>query len=487
MMRGARVRFGWSASLLALAVTTALTSCGAVVTGSPVSIYDDPFTVAGLPVTDGPSGPRPGVSHAQLDVDGAAGTDVDLLATDAVDDIQKFWRTTYSTLFRGSFQPVRSLVSWDATAAAGEGPLFCSEPTDGLANAGYCSLDDSIGWDRGLLMPAMIDAFGPMSVVMVLAHEYGHAVQTQSGLVGDDDPTIVAEQQADCFAGAFMRHVAEGDSTHFTLDTSDGLNDVLAATVAVRDVDPGDPDSVHGSAFERVTAAQIGFTDGAGACTRIDEKEVESRRSTLPQQFDSPLDTGELPVTQDSLEQFAATFEQVMPTADPPTVDYSGADTGCADALTTEPVSYCPSTNTIGISVDALADRGRPTEVSEDDIVPLDVTGDYGAYVLFVSRYVLAVQNEAGQGLTDARAALRSACLSGVVTAALSPSDTAAAQRSTVTLSPGDLDEAVSGLLSDGLAASDVDGRTVPSGFARVDAFRWGVLGGREACDGRYS
>jgi hypothetical protein len=56
-----------------------------------------------------------------------------------------------------------------------------------------------------------------------------------------------------------------------------------------------------------------------------------------------------------------------------------------------------------------------------------------------------------------------------------------------VTLSPGDLDEAVSGLLSDGLAASDVDGRTVPSGFARVDAFRWGVLGGREACDGRYS
>lgn len=483
--RGPLRTFG-SASLLALAAVTVLSSCGSVIDGTAVSIYDDPFTVAGLPVTDGPSGPRPGVGHAQLDVVGFAGTETDLLAADAVDDIQKFWRTTYSTLFRGSFQPVRSLVSWDSSDEPGEGPIFCDETTDGLANAGYCSLDDSIGWDRGVLMPAMVDAFGPMSVVMVLAHEYGHAVQTQSGLIGDDDPTIVAEQQADCFAGAFMRHVAEGDSTHFTLNTSDGLNDVLAATVAVRDVDPNDPDSVHGSAFERVTAAQIGFTDGAESCTRIDEKEVESRRSTLPRQFDSPLDTGELPVTRDTLEQFAKTFEQVMPTDSPPTVDYSGADTGCPDADTTEPVSYCPSTDTIGISVDALADRGRPTEMSDDAIVPVDVTGDYGAYVLFVSRYVLAVQKDAGHSLTDARTALRSACLSGAVTAALSPTDPTVAAGLAVTLSPGDLDEAVSGLLSDGLAASDVDGRTVPSGFSRVDAFRWGVLGGKDACDGRY-
>jgi len=51
---------------------------------------------------------------------------------------------------------------------------------------------------------------------------------------------------------------------------------------------------------------------------------------------------------------------------------------------------------------------------------------------------------------------------------------------------PGDLDEAVSGMLTDGLAASDVNGNTVPSGFSRVDAFRTGVLGGEAACNGRY-
>lgn len=488
-MVGARVRrFGSASPIIALGITAAtlLTSCSAQIGGTAVSIYDDPFSVAGLPVTDGPSGPRPGVSRAQLDIDGFEGTEEDLLAADALDDIQKFWRTEYPALFRGAFQPVRTLVSWDANTPPGEGPFFCDEPTHDLANAGYCSLDNSIGWDRGVLMPAMTDAFGPMSVVMVLAHEYGHAIQTQSGLIGDDDPTIVAEQQADCFAGAFMRHVAEGDSTHFTLDTSDGLNDVLAATVAVRDVDPGDPDAVHGSAFERVTAVQIGFTDGAGACTRIDEAEVDSRRSTLPQRFDDPTDTGELPVTQDTLAQFASTFELVMQTGTPPTVDYSGADTGCPDAETTEPVSYCPATDTIGVSVEALAERGRPSAVGDDEIIPVDVTGDYSAYVLFASRYALAVQNDSEQSLRDAESALRTACLSGALTGALSPQDPAASEL-VVTLSPGDLDEAVSGLLTDGLAASDVDGRTVPSGFARVDAFRWGVLGGRDACDGRYN
>ena len=80
-----------------------------------------------------------------------------------------------------------------------------------------------------------------------------------------------------------------------------------------------------------------------------------------------------------------------------------------------------------------------------------------------------------------AKTAVRAACLSGAWTAA-----TAVGEAGGLTLSPGDLDEAVSGLLSDGLMASDVNGNTVPSGFARVDAFRSGVLGGEQACENRY-
>jgi hypothetical protein len=55
-----------------------------------------------------------------------------------------------------------------------------------------------------------------------------------------------------------------------------------------------------------------------------------------------------------------------------------------------------------------------------------------------------------------------------------------------VSITAGDLDEAVAGLLTNGMAASDVDGNTVKAGFARIDAFRAGVLGDDQRCYQRY-
>lgn len=487
-MSGGRTRrIPSTTALLAstLAAVLLLAGCGQVVDGRAVSIYENPFNVAGLPVTDGPSGPRPGARNSDLEVQGSEGTDSDIIATNAIDDIQRYWTQTYPELFKTPFRPVADLISWDASEADGDGVRFCGFRTGGIPNAAYCTREDSIGWDRTILLPALIDAFGPMAVVMVMAHEYGHSIQHQSGLVGDDTPTIVAEQQADCFAGAFIRHVAEDKSPHFTINTSDGLNGVLAATVAVRDVDPNDPESVHGSAFERVTAVQIGFTDGASACLNIDENEIESRHADLPQKFSDAEDDGELPVTTESLDAFVRSFETLLQLSDPPTVSYDGSDTNCPDGTSTEPVSYCASTNVLGVDVDALAELGTAEEPRRGDVIPLNVSGDYSAYVLFASRYTLAVQKEAGQALDNPQTALRSACLAGVITAGLSAENPEASGLE-VWLSPGDLDEAVSGLLSDGLTASDINGVTLPSGFSRVDAFRSGVLGGQETCTVRY-
>ena len=467
---------------LAVACAAALAGCTSTIDGTAVSIYEDPFTVAGLPATDGPSGPRAGASPSTREATGSDGGAVDQLAVNAIEDIEAYWEVEYPKHFRGSFTPVDEIVSWDSDET-GRGVEFCREGTYGLTNAGYCSLDNTIGWDRGNLLPVMIESFGPMSVVMVLAHEYGHAIQQQSGIVSEDDPGIVFEQQADCFAGAFIRHVAEDDAEHFTINTSDGLNSVLAATVSIRDSDPNDPESVHGSAFERVTAVQIGFTDGPEACTRIDEAEIADRRGDLPQQFNSPRDTGELPVTEDTLGEFTKALGVIFPDTPPPTIDFSDADTGCTNARTTRPVSYCPATTTIGVDVPALAERGTPQAIPRNGL-PLTVTGDYNAYVLFGSRYTLAVQQHQGQSLDDPRTPLRTACLSGVFTAGLATDR--GPDAGDFMLSPGDLDEAVSGLLTDGLAASDANGRTVPSGFSRVDAFRTGVLGGEDACTARY-
>jgi len=462
-----------------------LAGCAQSIAGTAVSIYDNPFAVAGLPVTSGPSGPRSGVPDAEVVIENTDGGPVDTLAGNAVADIEAFWREEFGSIARGTFRPVQTIVSWDPSER--RGPRFCGEPTYDFINAAYCSGRDEIGWDRAFLMPQLIDDFGPMSAVMVLAHEYGHAVQYNAGLVADDDPGIVFEQQADCFAGAFMRHVAEGGAEHFQLDTSDGLNNVLASMVLFRDSDPTDPDSVHGSAFERVTAMQIGFTDGVAACAQIDAAEIESRRADLPQYIEG--DDGELPVTEESIEAIFESFHQVFDLDAPPVLDLSGTDSDCPDARATSPVSYCPATNTVGVDVAELAERGTAASTGIDEF-DAGVRGDYSAYVLVASRYTLAVQKEAGQTLTEPRTALRVACLSGAISAALSPTGSASStvdpEKVRVWLSPGDLDEAVSGLLTDGLAASDVNGNTVPSGFSRVDAFRTGVLGGEAACSGRY-
>ncbi|MEV0948557.1 neutral zinc metallopeptidase [Rhodococcus sp. NPDC049939] len=477
----------WTASAGVLTSTAlVLSGCALSVDGEATSIYDDPFQVAGLEVTSGPSGARKGVPDANLPVTGTDGGEIDRVVANAVSDIEDYWRSQFPALFQRDFEPVEELISWDPRDL--DGPRFCGDSTAELLNAGYCSIDHTIGWDRALLVPEVAEKFGTVAAVFVLAHEYGHAVQTKAGIAvantGGGD--IVREQQADCFAGAFMRHIAEDKSAHFTLSTSEGLNNVLASVVAIGDPDPSDSGNVHGSAFERVTVTQIGFTDGPAACTRIDESEIKSRRADLPQQFTDELDNGELPVTEESIEAFFHSFQQIFDLSDQPELDLTGADLDCSDAAATEPVSYCPATNTIGVDVDLLAERGTPDYSRRRELVQTELTGDYNAYVLLASRYTLALQHARGDNLSSPKTALRAACLSGVITAALSPDNPATLEAGSVWLSPGDLDEAVSGLLTDGLAASDVNGQTVPSGFSRIDAFRTGVLGGEHACEVRY-
>ncbi|WP_280382887.1 metallopeptidase [Nocardia wallacei] len=475
-----------TASAVWALVATLLAGCTMTTGGRAVSIYDDPFKVAGLPTTDGPSGPRQGVPDTPMSAIGGDNGEIDKLALNALEDIQTYWQGEYHNEFEGQFAPVSKFYSWSAKTPKSQEGEFCKESTYRLVNAAYCRIDNSVGWDRGVLLPMMQDSFGKMAVVMVLAHEYGHAIQTMSRMVGPKDPVLVKEQQADCFAGAFMRHVAEDKAPHFTINTSEGLNNVLAATVAIRDANPDDPEAVHGSAFERVTAVQIGFTDGPKGCKAIDMKDVNQRRKNLPQSFGPNDDNrGELQITKESLTELSKAMSTIMPVPHAPAYDYRGAQLNCRNGADTVPVTYCPATNTIGTDVPALAERGI-ANTEEQDGFPTRVGGDYNAYVVFVSRYALAVQNNARQALTGAKTGLRAACLSGVITAKLADENRSPAQGD-IALSPGDLDKAVSGLLTDGLAASDVEGNTVPSGFSRVDAFRAGVLGTQQTCESRYS
>ncbi|MEC3953002.1 metallopeptidase [Nocardia sp. CDC153] len=476
-MRTSRVRLGLAAVLVLACV--ALTGCSGVKVPNAQSISapatTDPWQLAGQTSASGPNGARPGVPDADLTAENGDGGAIDKLALNAISDIAEYWKAQYAKTFPGTFTAVNHFVSWDSTAPRGQAVTFCRGSTFQEVNAAYCSVDQTIGWDRGTLLPELVRKFGQMAVVMVLAHEYGHSVQSQAKLNGFFTSSVVREQQADCFAGVFLRNVAEGNSRHFTLNTTVGLNGVLAAVISFRDREPGASQDEHGTAFERVTAVQIGYTDGASGCKGITRSELQKRRGTLPTSFQPGDKERQLPVDQPDLALVAKSLEQNYPIQPEPTYDYSGVTKTCPKVTPTQTVSYCPSTNVLSTDIPTLAKRAVVSE--KGDLFSAMVAGDYNAFVVFVSRYMLAFEQSRNLSLTGAdTAGLRTACLSGAYSTRIS------LPGSEIQLSATDLDAAISGLLSDGLAAADINGTVVPSGFVRLEAFRTGVLDGDTAC-----
>jgi predicted metalloprotease len=474
------------AAVIATCSTLLLPACTTTLQGKAVSVFDDPFHVAGMPATDGPTGLRPDAQGDVRDVEGTDHGQIDKLAANAVSDIEEYWGQVYGDTLDGEFKPVEALISWDANGF--EGTTFCGEDTYGLVNAAFCFDDETVGWDRGELLPSLRKANGDMGVAMVLAHEYGHAIQHQAGLTNKKTPTLVSEQQADCFAGTYMRWVAEDKSPRFTLSTGDGLNNVLAAVIAFRDplLAEDDPEAgidEHGSAFERLSAFQFGFTDGPSACAAIDMREIGQRRGDLPVLL--PEDqTGELPVTEESARSIIDAMGIVFSPADPPKLSFKASDAEkCPDARPSPPASFCPATNTIVVDLAELQAMGTQSDNADGGGL---ASGDNTAYSVLVSRYMQALQHAHGGVLLDnAEAALRTACLTGVATVKMSKTITTP-DGNTIALTAGDVDEAVSGILTNGLAASDVNGESVPSGFSRIDAFRVGVLGEQDRCFKRF-
>ena len=150
----------------------------------------------------------------------------------------------------------------------------------------YCGVGDFMVYDDsddGLLAQLARD-YGPGTIGTVFAHEFGHAIQLQAGNLDRALPTILTEQQSDCFAGAWTARVAHGESA--TVRYSDG--DVTAGLIAMTKVsDPVGIDQFteggHGSGFDRVGAFQVGFTEGAARCAEI----LDDPLPLVPNQFTS--------------------------------------------------------------------------------------------------------------------------------------------------------------------------------------------------------
>lgn len=483
-LRSRRVVASSRALTALLAAVLVVAGCTTMVTGRAVSVLNDPFRVGGLPATNGPSGAKPNGPAPSGTVLNTNNGPIDKLSLLSINDIEEYWKANYTAPLQGSFKPVDKLVSYDSNDP--NSPIVCRNETYELVNAFFTSRCNMIAWDRGVFMAVAQKYFGDMSVNGVLAHEFGHALQTMAKLVTRKDPTIVREQQADCFAGVYLYHVASGQSSRFDISTADGLDHVLAGIITTRDpVMDADSqnDDEHGSALDRVSAFQMGFVTGTPACAAINKAEVEQRRGDLPTALrvdtTGAPETGEVQISQDTLNTLMELMGKIFSPKSPPTLMFKEA--GCSDAKPSPPASYCPATNTINVDLPALATMGRIAGSNEHSLPQ----GDDTALSIVMSRYALAVQHERGLAMQSPWTALRTACLTGIAHRKMAETIELPSGNSLV-LTAGDLDEAVAGLLTNHMVASDADGISVPAGFTRIAAFRSGVLGEMNGCYSRY-
>jgi len=472
------------AAIACAAAVLLVAGCSTLVEGRALSMLNDPFRVGDLPAASGPSGPRPNAPAPTGKVLNTNNGPIDKLALLSINDIEDYWKGVYSQSLKGTFKQVDKFVSYDSDDP--NSPIVCRRKTYKFVNAFFNSRCDLIAWDRGVLFPLAQRYFGDMSVTGILAHEFGHALQRMAKLVSTNDPTIVFEQQADCFAGVYLYWVASGKSPRFTLSTADGLDHVMAGLITMRDpVEDKEDDNEHGSALDRVSAFQMGFITGASACAAINTQEIEQRRGDLPKTLRTDTDTGEtetgeVKIDEDTLSTLMEVMGQIFSPKQPPTLSYKPAD--CPDAKASPPASYCPATNTIVVDLPALVAMAKVGGRDEHELPQ----GDDTALSIVMSRYVLAVQHERGLTMQSPWTALRTACLTGYTHRKMAE-PIAVPSGKQLMLTAGDLDKAVSGLLTNHIVASDADGNTVPAGFTRIAAFRGGVAGNADACYSGYT
>ena len=211
--------------------------------------------------------------------------------------------------------------------------------------------------------------------------------------------------------------------------------------------------------------------------------EIQQRRGNLPQTLqttsEGTVESGQVDINNDTLSALMELLGKIFNPTKPPALSTDAEN--CPDAQTSKAASYCPANNTIYVDMPTLQDMGKPAD--ESQMVLLQ--GDNTAISVFTSRYAMAVQHERGLALDTPVAALRAACLTGVAQSKMAE-PIALSSGKTLVLSAGDVDKAISGLLTNGLVASDTNGKKVPAGFTRIEAYRSGLLGEVDQCFQRF-
>jgi predicted metalloprotease len=435
--------------------------------------------VAGCGGPKPPAPPQPKANKpdaSDIKIAGDPDTPVNKLAIEAIADLQAFWADHFPKLYHEDYKPVEGGL-YALTPESESGPACASSYDDVAGNAFYCKLDDSVAWDSTGLLPELKKKYGDFVIPIVLAHEFGHAVQRRSGFFDQNKLTVSSELQADCFAGGWSRH-AQDDGV-FKVNAAD-LDRSLAGILDLRD-SPGtnvqDP-SAHGSGFDRVSAFQEGYDNGVEKCK--DYKDGEPVVLELPfndaqdaaNEGNAPYDSIVNGVPYDLEDYWTQVYPELTEGKaweplkgekpfDPNNPPMCGDQSAKGYAL-----FYCVPEDYVGWD-----NSERMPEIYAQG-------GDYAVATLLATQWGLAAQSRLGDDLTDVKTStLRGDCLAGAYTASVilfNRKDT-----STFHISPGDLDEGIKALL---LFRGDGDVDRQGAGFDRTRAFREGVINGAQPC-----
>ena len=399
--------------------------------------------------------------------------DPDEVVEIALDDLADHWSDELPRLYGTDFTPIAGgLVPYGPDTPipqCGPQPIAYE---DIAGNALYCPEQDIIAWDRVNLIPDLDERFGPLTVGIVMAHEFAHAIQMRGGVRGD---TVTLELQADCFAGAWVADVEDRIDVFATAGSS--LDQAIGGFLELRDtvgVGATDPNA-HGSGFDRVSAFQDGYDIGGEACVDYEEEPPPvvaipfTSLSDFEQGGNLPIATL-LPLLRSDLESF---FGDLV-------TDGGGAWEPIADLTPVDPardVVECGNETLEGVDLELASFYCVPDHtiyIDEVGLVPaLDEIGDFAFGGEIARQYAFAAQARLGILDRVADTELHADCLTGAYAAAEFFGQIPGDQQ--LALSPGDLDEVVIAFLAFGSGDA--------TAFDRTAAFRSGFVEDVAACE----
>ncbi len=421
-----------------------------------------------------------------LDADRGSEDDHRAFLVEAVESIEDFWSEIYPRVYDGDYRPLSGGVHGHRPGNDEPLPSGCDfdgDYADVEENAFYCADGDFIVFDDEVLFPSFADEFGVAVIGVVMAHEWGHVIQSplRNDILYSSRITTL-ELQADCFAGAWAAY-ARGNGVGGRPFTDRDLTASLLGLVQLGDSPGGRPtdESAHGSAFDRVSAFQEGFLGGTEPCVDYEWNEpvplqfgFTADELSRPNPSDFPFDDEMFALLTDDLDLFWDAVVADRWTS--PAIVLDRGETTCRDMMSSSlGIRVCRDERRVLVDTDLMYD------------MYIGIPGDFAVGYLLAVGFADLVQTSLDLTLDGESRHLLNDCLAGAWSGDILPLNTnpvvpPSDAEPRVSLSPGDLDEAIRAMIAIGDVTAELNERGSP--FEKVDAYRQGVFFGAEACLG---